>query len=232
VKNSKIDHLFLDTTYLDPRYNFPSQESVVDLIAFIVKEMRLGHSIQSICDPNQKTLETWNNREPKRVLVVVGTYLIGKEKVFTRLAKALETKFFAENRKRRIYKCLNDPELDSLMTNDPKKAQVHVVPMNHLNLERLSVLLNKQQEQIEILAIRPTGWAHSTGKETINASLLSPKYLSKNITLVEIPYSEHSSYNELRDFVQTISAIKIVPTVNVGQKAKREFMERILSEWK
>ena len=61
-----------------------------------------------------------------RLLVVVGTYSIGKERIVLGIAKALRTKIYASSGKRRICACLEDGELMSLLTDDPKKAQVHM----------------------------------------------------------------------------------------------------------
>jgi hypothetical protein len=35
------------------------------------------------------------------------------------------------------------------------------------------------------------------------------------ISLVEVPYSEHSAFNELRDFCETFDTSNLIPTVNV-----------------
>ena len=61
-----------------------------------------------------------------RLLVVVGTYSIGKERIVIGIAKALGTKIYAASTKRRICACLEDEELMSLLTDDPKDAQVHM----------------------------------------------------------------------------------------------------------
>ncbi|KAJ3269956.1 hypothetical protein HK104_005005, partial [Borealophlyctis nickersoniae] len=71
----------------------------------------------------------------KRTLVVVGTYTIGKEKIFVGVAKAIGSKVYADARKRRVLACLEDPELDALLTSNPAEADVHVVPMGHLKAE-------------------------------------------------------------------------------------------------
>ena len=46
-----------------------------------------------------------------------------------------------------------------------------------------------------------------------------------------IPYSEHSSYNELRGCVQGLRPLKIIPTVNNFSAQKREEMQRTFRKW-
>ena len=47
-----------------------------------------------------------------------------------------------------------------------------------------------------------------------------------------IPYSEHSSYLEMKRFVQWLKPQKIIPTVDVGTLKSRRTMEKYFQEWK
>ncbi|ORC93726.1 DNA cross-link repair 1A protein [Trypanosoma theileri] len=55
-----------------------------------------------------------------------------------------------------------------------------------------------------VLCVIPTGWTKKIKKYQMNSY----------ITLLHVPYSEHSSFSELLDFVQFINPERIVPTVS------------------
>ena len=46
-----------------------------------------------------------------------------------------------------------------------------------------------------------------------------------------IPYSEHSSFSELRQFVQFLRPKKIIPTVNNHSASKQAEMQRHFQMW-
>ncbi|KAJ3608512.1 hypothetical protein NHX12_025559 [Muraenolepis orangiensis] len=46
-----------------------------------------------------------------------------------------------------------------------------------------------------------------------------------------VAYSEHSSFLEMKRFVQWLRPLKVIPTVNVGSWASRKAMEKCLGEW-
>lgn len=73
-----------------------------------------------------------SEKQKGRLLVVVGTYSIGKERIVVGIAKALQTKIYAASGKRRICACLEDEELMSMITDDPKEGQVHMTGYSHL----------------------------------------------------------------------------------------------------
>ena len=70
-----------------------------------------------------------------RLLVVVGTYSIGKERIVVGIAKALRTKIYASSGKRRICACLEDQELIGMITDDPKEGQVHMTSLGEIRGE-------------------------------------------------------------------------------------------------
>ena len=92
VNGQKLDSVYLDTTYLNPKYAFPSQKSVIKAC----EELCMGLNSESIdgqrgAFAKKATLMNGmggfvlgsevNGKGKGKLLVVVGTYSIGKEKV-------------------------------------------------------------------------------------------------------------------------------------------------------
>ena len=82
-----------------------------------------------------------------------------------------------------------------------------------------------------MLGVKPTGWAHSMG-EGKEASLANIRIVTRgHVSLLEVLYSEHSSYSELKRFVQFLrmqSEKDIIPTVNMKH---RKEMANMFKEW-
>eukprot|EP01135_Chromosphaera_perkinsii_P003211 Nk52_evm18s238 gene=Nk52_evmTU18s238 len=209
----KIDTIYLDTTYCKPAYTFPSQEAVV---AYCV----------SLCTAIVK-------KKPK-TLFVFGTYTIGKEKVFMAVARALNCKVHVSKEKRKILELIEDFELLSRLHDDPLKARVHVMPMFSLNQKHLSPLLRRCERAFDnIIAIRPTGWAYkqtSSGSADSALRAIESKVISDRITSYGVPYSEHSSFSELREFIIRTNPAHIISTV--GSYPERQGLKSYFEEWK
>ena len=153
-----IDSIFLDTTYCDPKYDFSPQKVILDKIVSIS------------CD--------YHKKNPK-LLIVCGTYSVGKENVFISIAKALNLKIWTNNDKRLMYKCYKDSRIDSSLVSDKFKSNLHVLSMNNINetvislksvkMKRITIFVKFLQKYLkefngvfdEVLAFRPTGWEHN-----------------------------------------------------------------------
>ncbi len=212
----QVDKVFLDTTYCKPEYDFPDQSDVVATCVESVKKLLRRH--------------------PK-TLILVGSYTIGKERVFSSLAEELDCKVWASEEKVRILKALDDSVIKSRLTTNSHLAQIHVVDMgktkNRRDLKQYMELLGPGCYD-HILAISPTGWTHSRGStaEESLAAMAIKTYGS--VSSFDVPYSEHSSFSELRRFVKFLklqSADCVVPTVNVGRPEEREAMRQLFTIW-
>ncbi|KAJ8555442.1 hypothetical protein K7X08_012938 [Anisodus acutangulus] len=183
--------LILDTTYCDPQYDFPKQEAVIQ---FVIE------SIQA---------ETFNSK----TLFLIGSYTIGKERLFVEVARALQKKVYVNASKLRILECLGfTREEMQFFTLNEQESQIHVVPMWTLaSFKRLKFVSNQYAGRYSlIVAFSPTGWSFGKGKKKSTGS----RWQQGTIIRYEVPYSEHSSFSELKEFVKFVSPVNIIPSVN------------------
>lgn len=206
---ARVTSLYLDTTYCNPKYNFPLQEDVIDFVI--------------------KVTSTTLKRNPK-TLVAVGAYSIGKERVYLGIAKALNLMIFADKRRARILSSLEWPELTDRLCDDSSHSLLHVLPISHLNSGKLtSYMKSLCPRYTAVLGFRPTGWTY-TEKLGSNLEQLKPQ-CSGAVTVYGVPYSEHSSFSELQEFVQFLRPQRIIATVNIGTAAQREGMQSHFNQW-
>ena len=209
--NTRIDKIYLDTTYCKPEYDFPSQEDVIMRTVDMVVEFVT---------------------EKPDTLVMVGAYTVGKERIFKAIAAGLEAKVWGDRKRRRTWTCLEDKEILDRVVDDRKKAQVQVLMNQLVCWPKLGSEMDKVGGRwSHVLGVKPTGWAHSRGQGQED-SLASIRIITRgHVSLLEVPYSEHSSYSELKRLVQFLrigSEKDIIPTVNV--KYKKE-MAVMFKEW-
>ncbi|XP_028990980.1 DNA cross-link repair 1A protein isoform X2 [Betta splendens] len=204
----RVQTLYLDTTYCSPEYTFPRQQEVINFAANTAFE-----------------LVTLN----PRTLVVCGSYSVGKEKVFLALADVLGSKVCLSRDKYNTMCCLESDQVRQHITTDWKAAQVHVLPMMQLTFKKLQDHLARFSAQYDqLVAFKPTGWTFSQQVESVED--IQPE-IRGVVSIYGIPYSEHSSFLELKRFVQWLQPLKIIPTVNNGSWASRKAMEKCFSEW-
>ncbi|XP_073684168.1 DNA cross-link repair 1A protein [Garra rufa] len=207
LQGFRIQTLYLDTTYCSPEYTFPTQQEVITFAVNAAFE--------------QVTLNP-------RTLVVCGTYAVGKEKVFLAVSEVLGSKVCLSKDKYNTMCCLESEEIGRRITTDWQAAQVHVLPMMQLNFKNLQTHLNKfSRKYDQLVAFKPTGW---TFNQSVRVEDIQPQ-TQGNISIYGIPYSEHSSFLELKRFVQWLQPKKIIPTVNVGSWRSRKAMEGFFHEW-
>ncbi|KAK2078104.1 hypothetical protein QBZ16_003972 [Prototheca wickerhamii] len=192
--------LILDTTYCDPAYTFPSQEEVLSFVIDAVKA------------------EAFN---PK-TLFLFGSYTIGKERVFLEAAKTLDQKIYVAKTKLKILECLDlPPEQKALLTTDDREASLHVVPLWMISQQHMVKLLKHYRGRFStVVGFRPTGWTHDKSAGQTRAR--GRKQQRGTVITYQVPYSEHSSFSELREFVRWFQPLRIVPSVNSDSHGPKE----------
>ena len=287
TKQQIIDTCYLDTTYLTPKYAFPSQEDVITSCAqmcvslskdipdngdewerakldragggmtkFLEKENGEDRALfkredSGVIKEEGKTDATKPNGRG-RLLVVIGTYSIGKERICLGIAKALNSKIYATAPKQRICAALEDAELSSRLTSNPLEAQVHMQMLMEIRAETLHDYLQGYRSHFSrVVGFRPTGWnyrpptsrftenpavstvLHSDGwKSRFTMKDLVPQRGStRESSCFGVPYSEHSSFRELTMFCCALRIGRVIPTVNVGSAKSREKMKMWIEKW-
>jgi DNA cross-link repair 1A protein len=187
-----------------------------------------------------------------RLLVVVGTYSIGKERICVGIAKALNSKIYAPPNKQKICDALEDPELNDLLTKNPHEAQVHMTPLFEIRAETLDDYLQGYRDYFSrAVGFRPSGWNYrppnsrfteSPSVQTVlHSSSWKTQFTMRDLTpqrgstsrasCFGVPYSEHSSFRELTMFCCALRIDKIIPTVNVANAKTREKMKAWCDKW-
>ncbi|RIB30811.1 hypothetical protein C2G38_2151562 [Gigaspora rosea] len=85
-------------------------------------------STQLDSDLNNKKAESIEILLDNKILIVVGTYSVG-------VAKALNSKIYVTNAKRKVLLCQENPELEVLLTNNPHEASVHIMCLTKIKAE-------------------------------------------------------------------------------------------------
>ncbi|KAL1532424.1 DNA cross-link repair protein SNM1-like [Salvia divinorum] len=201
-----VHTLILDTTYCNPQYDFPKQEAIIQ---FVIDAIRA---------------EAFN---PK-TLFLIGSYTIGKERVFLEVAKALHKKVYVTAAKLRILECLGFKQEDmQWFTTNEQESHIHVVPMWSIaSFKRLDHMAKHYMGRFSlIVAFSPTGWSFGKGKKSTGR-----RWQKGTMIRYEVPYSEHSSFMELKEFVKFLSPANIIPSVNNhGPDSQNSMVSQLLS---
>jgi DNA cross-link repair 1A protein len=279
TKEQKIDVCYLDTTYLNPKYSFPSQEGVIKACADMcvslnkvqpdktdgwetTKRERAGNGMIQFLQNGASSAIKKEEPDPTdgrpasaprgQLLVIIGTYSIGKERVCLGIAKALNSKIYAPPGKQRICAALEDPELSSRLTNNPREAQVHMTPLFEIRADTLDDYLKDYRDTFtRAVGFRPSGWNYrppnsrfveSPSVQTVlygqnwksdysMKDLVPQRGSTSRTACFGVPYSEHSSFRELTMFCCALRIDRVIPTVNVGSAKSREKMRSWVERW-
>ena len=174
-EKKKIDVLYLDNTYCNPRCTFPTQDQATQMIIDLMKQ----HLSE---DPN--------------VQFIIGMRMLGKEKLLETIAMSLQTYVVVDPIRMGQMELL---ECRNVFTTNPDEGFVHVLNFKQVT-RKTTAMWNESQPTIAIL---PTA---------LYIGLNGDPY--KDSTWIHtVPYSDHSSFTELVEFVKFVRPKKVLPIV-------------------
>ena len=187
-----IDSLYMDCTYGSSKLNILPRDYC---IKFIYERM---------------------NAESKRnSLVLIGTYTIGKEELLIALAKANGIPIFVPESRYQSIKGLIDCNFVSsdIFTQDPTKTRLHLMPITSCSsIEAAQYARGLGYNNV--ICVRASGWGGKAFWQTPDISTLD----EITITTYNVPYSDHSSPEQLVNFVKACKPSKVVSTTQFKTK--------------
>ena len=197
----RADAVFLDTTYCNPKFTFPSQEESVDYVVSAIKRVKEESSAAG-----------------ERVLCLIATYVVGKERILLEVAQRCGCSIHVDSRKMEILTVLGFGGENGVFTEDAAVTDVHVIGWNILgetwpyfrpNFVKMKEIM-LERGYMKAIGFVPTGWMYETKKEGFAVRV------KDSLEIHLVPYSEHSSYDELRDYVKFLHPKRVIPTVGVN----------------
>ncbi|KAJ8908700.1 hypothetical protein NDN08_005405 [Rhodosorus marinus] len=211
--DNQFDAVYLDTTYCNKKYVFPAQDQAIETLVSLAEGEVAGG-------------------EP--VLFLISTYLIGKERVLEALSRRLGCKIGITDTKASILSLLELDYYERVFTTNVSETFVHVTPWeafiqsvpwgfkpNYEKMEAIMKTENLRRRDMyrkdsyfkRVVGFVPTGWSWNV-KGTVS---VQEKGCFK---IYGVPYSEHSSYSELLEWVGFLRPKRVVPTVGEDTVAK------------
>uniref|UniRef100_A0A0D9V485 DNA ligase (ATP) n=1 Tax=Leersia perrieri TaxID=77586 RepID=A0A0D9V485_9ORYZ len=195
------DAVFLDTTYCNPKFTFPSQDESLDYVVDAIKRAKEESGAAG-----------------ERVLCLISTYVVGKERILLEVARRCGCKIHVDSKKMEILTALGFGGENGVFTEDAEATDVHVTGWNILgetwpyfrpNFVKMKEIM-VDRGYTKAVGFVPTGWMYETKKEgfAIRAK--------DSLEIHLVPYSEHSSYDELRDYVRFLRPKRVIPTVGLN----------------
>ncbi|KAL3624719.1 hypothetical protein CASFOL_031387 [Castilleja foliolosa] len=178
IKNEKLDVLYLDNTYCNPTYIFPSREVAAKQIVDIITS-----------HPNHD--------------IIIGIDSLGKEDLLLYISRTLNIKIWVWPERLQIMHLLGFHEN---FTTQTSLTRVRAVPRYSFSIETLEGL-NMLQPTIGIM---PSGlpWV-SPKKKECSEDISGSAKTNHNEYIFVVPYSDHSCFSEIQEFIELIRPINI-----------------------
>ncbi|XP_057994627.1 DNA ligase 6 isoform X2 [Hevea brasiliensis] len=150
------------------------------------------------------------------VIKRIGGEFTSQEKKVLFIAQRCKRKVHVDGRKMEVLRVLGYGE-SGIFTEDGSESDVHVVGWNVLgetwpyfrpNFVRMNEIM-VERGYSKVVGFVPTGWTYEVKHNKFSVRSKD----SFEIHLV--PYSEHSNYDELREYVKFLRPKRVIPTVGV-----------------
>ncbi|XP_039122272.1 DNA ligase 6 isoform X1 [Dioscorea cayenensis subsp. rotundata] len=193
------DAVFLDTTYCNPKYVFPSQKESVEYVVETVKRIRAQSEGSS-----------------ESILFLIATYVVGKEKILLEISRHCGCLLYVDDKKMQILSILGHGD-SGVFTEDVSATNVHVIGWNLLgetwpyfrpNFVKMKEIMTERGYS-KAVGFVATGWMYETKRDGFAMRV------KESLEIHLVPYSEHSSYDELREYVRFLRPKHVIPTVGV-----------------
>ena len=193
------DAVFLDTTYCNPRFSFVSQKESIDYIVDTVERIMAREEGSS-----------------SPVLFLISTYVLGKERIFLEVSRRLNCALHVDSRRMKILRASGLAD-STTFTEDPRGSFIHVIGWNLLgetwpyfrpNFVKMNEIMTEKGYS-RAVGFVPSGWMHQKNNRDF------PVRVKEALEIHLVPYSEHSSYKELREYVRFLRPKKVIPTVGM-----------------
>ncbi|VFQ60363.1 unnamed protein product [Cuscuta campestris] len=183
LKDVNLDYLYLDNTYCNPAYAFPSREVAAKQIVNIIES------------------------HPKHDIVIAIDSL-GKENLLAYISRVLNIKIWVWPERLQTMHLLG---FHDIFTTKTSLTRVRAIPRYSFSIETLEGL-NRMRPTIGIM---PSGLPWVAKNDKGNNHPLGPPVIDPNIFkkyhqyIYTVPYSDHSCFSELKDFVKLLKPVDI-----------------------
>jgi len=112
------------------------------------------------------------------------------------------------------------PDETELLTTDDGETNLHAVPLWMVSQKHMANALKHYRGRFtNVVGFQPTGWTH--GRDTSKTKAKGRRRQKGTLITYQVPYSEHSSFDEMQRFVQWLRPRSIVPSVNNDNNGPR-----------
>ncbi|KAL7302282.1 hypothetical protein TKK_0004947 [Trichogramma kaykai] len=200
-----IDKIYLDTTFLNLKFKeFPSRkQSVKQLCSFV---------------------NNWIQKNPKNIVILEISALIGSEYIYIEISKALNLKVHVKENIYSVYSKIDI--LKDHITNIGEITPIHACMNKKDSMKNKNIECRPVIDSENILTVVPSAQKWS-GKDT--SCMISQD--ENRFNTINICYSTHASYNEIEAFIQYFKPKKVFPCVcEKNEREINDLLDKIMQK--